>query len=142
MDSSLGEANGPSEGWTVSITDCLSIKAPVQGVVALGTLKHVSDHALESHPATVLWGVDPLDTVSMKGTNLIRNDDAAPAAEDLDVVAPILIEEGHHVSEEFVVSALVGAHSDGVRVLLDASLDDVSHRAVVAQVNDLSTELL
>ena len=42
-----------------------------------------------------------------------------------------------HVAEVLVVAALVGRHGDALGVLLDRGLDDLAHRTVVPEVDDL-----
>ena len=89
-----------------------------------------------SEPA-VLGGEDPGHAVGLELRDLARDDDPAAAAEDLDVAGAVLAQQVDHVLEELDVAALVGRHRDRLGVFLDRRLDDVGHRAVVAEVDDL-----
>jgi hypothetical protein len=69
--------------------------------------------------------------------DLLGQDHAAAAAEDPHVAGAAFLQHVVHVAEELVVAALVGRHGDALRVLLDRGVDDLLHRAVVAEVDDL-----
>ena len=73
----------------------------------------------------------------MQLLDLGRHDHAAAAAEDLDVAAAPLAQQVEHVLEVLEVPALVGRHRDALHVLLERAVDDLVHRAVVAEVDDL-----
>ena len=70
------------------------------------------------------------------GSSSLRHDDAAAAAENLDVGGAALAQQIHQVAEELVVSALIGAYRDGLRVFLDGSVDDLENRAIVTEMDD------
>jgi len=71
-----------------------------------------------------------------------RHDDAAAAAEDLDVRAAALAQQVEHVLEELDVPTLVGRDGDAVRVFLQRAADDLVDRPVVAQVDDFAARRL
>src|SRR5206468_9328191 len=64
-------------------------------------------------------------------------DHTSASGEHLDVLPAALAQQIEHVAEELNVPALIGAHRDSVRVLLQRGSDDLLDRAVVAKVNDL-----
>ncbi len=105
--------------------------------VEVGGLDHRGDHPVETHGAAVLGGEDLGHAVGLELGDLARDDDAAAAAEDLDVRGAALLEEIDHVLEELDVAALVGRDRDGLGVLLDGGVDDFLDRTVVAEVDDL-----
>ena len=69
--------------------------------------------------------------------DLVGHDDAATAAEDLDVAGALLAQRLDEVLEVLDVAALVGRHGDALHVLLDRGVDDLLDRAVVTEVDDL-----
>ena len=89
-------------------------------------------------PLAVLGREDARDAVALQLVDLGGDDDAAAAAEDLDVPGAPLAQQVEHVLEELDVAALVGRDRDAVRVLLDRAVDDLLDRAVVAEMDDLA----
>ena len=77
-----------------------------------------------------------VDAVVVQFLDLGRHDDAAAAAEDLDVLAAVGLQQVDHVLEELDVAALVGGDGDALHVFLQRGIDDFLHRAVVAEVDD------
>ncbi len=65
-----------------------------------------------------------------------------PPAEHLDIVAAVLAQQVHHVFEELDVAALIGSDRHALHVLLQGGVDDLLHRAVVAEMNDLGPRRL
>jgi len=53
------------------------------------------------------------------------------------VAGAVLAQHVDHVAEVLVVAAVVRAHGDTVRILLDRGADDVGHAAVVPEVDHL-----
>jgi len=106
-------------------------------VILRARADHVLDHAVEAEGTAVVGGEDLGDAVRLELPDLVGDDHAAAAAEDLDVGSAALPEQVDHVGEELDVAALVGGHGDTVGVLLDRGVDDFAHRAVVAEVDDL-----
>ena len=70
--------------------------------------------------------------------DLVVHDDAAAAADDLDVAGAALAQRLDEVLEVLDVAALVRRHRDALHVLLDRGVDDLLHRAVVPEVDDLA----
>jgi hypothetical protein len=60
-----------------------------------------------------------------------------PPPKTLMFSPPRCLEQVDHVLEEFDVAALVGRHRDALRVFLQGRIDDLVHRAVVAEVDHL-----
>ncbi len=87
--------------------------------------------------AAVLGGEDLGHAVGLELGDLARDDHPAAAAEDLDVLGAAFLEQVDHVLEELDVAALVGRDRDALGVLLDGGVDDLVHRAVVAEVDHL-----
>src|SRR5664279_2721313 len=106
--------------------------------IEIATLNHVVDHALEAHAAPVLGTVDAADAVGLQLADLVRGDDAAAAAENLDVACAPLPEQVHHVLEVLEVTALVAGDGNALGILLDGGVHDVLYGAVVAQVDHLA----
>jgi hypothetical protein len=109
------------------------------------SISPIIDADLSVHAPTelaVLGGVDAGDAVVVQLADLGRDDDAAPAAEDLDVLAAALAQQVDHVLEVFDVAALVAADRDAVGVFLQGGGDDLVDRAVVAQVHDFGAHAL
>ena len=103
--------------------------------VALGD--HGVDHPLEAEGLPVLGREDAGHPVGLEGGDLLGDDHPAAAPVDPDVTASLLPEAVDEVPEVLVVAALVGADGDAVDVLLDGGGDDLVHRAVVTEVDDL-----
>ena len=78
----------------------------------------------------------------MQLANFGWHNHAAAAAKDLNVFAPALAQQVHHVFEILHVAALVRADRDALRIFLQSSSDHFLDRAVVAQVNDLGPHAL
>ena len=109
------------------------------GQVGVAGLDHRVDHPGEAQLLAVLRGEDARDAARVQQVDLLADDDAAPAAEDLDVAGAVLGEELDQVAEVLDVPALVGADGDALDVLLDGGADDLADRAVVAEVDHLGT---
>ena len=107
--------------------------------VLLGALGHVGDHAVEAHALAVLWRVDASNAIGVQLVDLLAHDHSPAAAKDADMTGAALVQQVDHVFEIFDMPALIGAHRDGVGVLLDGGGDDVVDRAVVAEVDHLRT---
>ncbi len=75
----------------------------------------------------------------MQFVDLVGDDHAATATEDLDVRAAPLAQQVEHVLEELDVTALVRRDGDAVRVLLQRASDDFLDRAIVTEVDHLAT---
>ena len=104
-----------------------------------GASNEILDHRLEAEFHAVVGVVDALDAVFHQRGDLLGRDRAAAAAKDADVAGAHLLEPVHHVAEELVVTALVGADGNTVGVFLDGRTDDVVDTSVVAQMHDLDT---
>src|SRR5437879_6223469 len=105
--------------------------------IKIAARQHVVDHALQPQTLPVLGRVDARDAVVLQLLDLGRHDDAAAAAEHLDVLAAALPQQVEHVLEELDVSALVGGDGDALHVLLQRGTDDLLDRAVVPEVDHL-----
>ena len=105
-------------------------------------LQHRVDHAVEAEGASVVGGEDAGDAAPLQLGDLLRDDDAAAAAEHPHVARAALPQELHHVGEELHVAALVGGHRDPLGVLLDRGVHDLGDRAVVAEVDHLGAARL
>jgi hypothetical protein len=101
--------------------------------------EHIVDHPVEAHPPAVLRGVDLLDAMPLESLDLVWSDGSATTDHHANVFVTALTEHVHHVGEVLVVSALIRADRDRIRVLLDRGPDDVRHAAVVAQVHHFGT---
>ena len=99
-------------------------------------LDEVVDHRLKTHLHTIVGVVDALDAVVHQLPDFLGRDRAATAAEHAYMPGPELAKPVHHVTEELVVPALVGADGDAVGVLLDGRAHDVVDAAIVAEVHD------
>src|SRR5581483_98152 len=102
---------------------------------ALQATGDVINHAVEPEPAAVFGGVDLFHPVPLQHIDLVRRDRAPTADDDANVLAVTLAQHVHHVLEVLVVAALVGAHRDGIGILLYRRPHDVSDAAVVSQVD-------
>ncbi len=99
--------------------------------------ENIVDHAVQAEAPAVFGGVDLLDAVPFQSVDLLRRD-GAPAADDHpDMLVTTLPEHVHHVGEVLVVAALVGAHRDGIGVLLDRGTHDIGDATVMAQMDHL-----
>ena len=100
------------------------------------------DHALEAHQTAVFGRIDLGHAIGFQFLDLVGHDNPAAAAENLDVASVALPEQIDDVLEELHVAALVAAGAHGMGVFLDGRVDDVLHRAVVAQVDHLGSGAL
>jgi hypothetical protein len=107
--------------------------------VGVAGLDHRVDHPGEAQLLAVLRGEDACDAPLVEQVDLLADDDAAPAAEHLDVPSALLLEKFHQIGEVLDVPALVRADGHALDVLLDGGADDLADRAVVAEVDDLGT---
>ena len=96
-----------------------------------------ADHALQTEAAAVLGAEDARHAAGVELGDLLEPDRAAAAAVDAHLRRAALAQALHQVAVELQVTALVGRHRHGVRVLLDRGGDDLLHRAIVAQVDHL-----
>ena len=95
------------------------------------------DHPDEAHLLAVLGGEDR-DAGLAQPLDLLRHDDAATAAHHAHVARARGAQRLDEVLEVLHVAALVGRHRDALDVLLQRGVDDLLHRAVVAEVDDLA----
>src|SRR5262249_5925259 len=99
--------------------------------------EHVVDHSVETHPAAVLGRIDLLHPVPLQRLDSVRRNGPATADDNPDIRPATLLEHVHHVLEILIVAALIGAHGDTTRILLDGSADNIRYAAVVPQVDYL-----
>src|SRR5581483_184419 len=98
---------------------------------------HRVDHPGQAEALPVLRGEDLGDAVALQLLDLARHDGAPAAAVDLDVAGapgPQLVDQ---VLEVLDVAALVGRHRHALHVLLEGGDENLLHRPVVAQMDDL-----
>ena len=114
----------------------------VRRQVVVAAHHHLADHAGQAHALAVFGAVDAGHAVGLQLVDLGRHDDAAAAAEDLDVRAAALPQQVDHVLEVLDVAALVAADGDALHVFLQRGGDDLVDRAVVAEVDDLGAHAL
>ena len=95
------------------------------------------DHPDEAHLLAVLGGEDR-DAGVAQPLDLLRHDDAATTADHAHVARARGAQRLDEVLEVLHVAALVGRHRDALDVLLQRGVDDLLHRAVVAEVDDLA----
>ena len=109
---------------------------------AIGSTSHACDdrvdHRGEAQLLAVLGREDPGDAVRLELGDLARDDHAAAAAEDAHVPEPAGAQLVDQVAEVLVVAALVRRHRHALGVLLHDRREDLVHRAVVAEVDDLA----
>ena len=108
------------------------------GEVDVGRGDDLVDHPLQPQLLAVLRGEDPGHAVVVQLADLRRHDDAAAAAEDLDVAGAVVAQQVEHVLEELDVPALVRRDRDALCILLDRAVDDLLDRAVVAEMDHLA----
>ncbi len=108
----------------------------LRGQVDVARAHQGVDHAGEAEPLPVLRREDR-DAAAAQQRDLLGDDDAAAAAEHLHVAGADLLEALLEVAEVLDVAALVAAHGDALRVLLQGRGDDLLDAAVVAEVHDL-----
>ena len=65
------------------------------------------DHSLEPHFPAVVRRENPCNSILMKFTDLIRQDDTAPAAKNADMRSFALLQLIVQISEKFHMAALV-----------------------------------
>ena len=106
-----------------------------QVVVAVGD--HAVDHPDQAHPLPVL-GREDGDPRVAQALDLVAHDHATTTAHDLDVPGAALAQRLHEVLEVLDVPALVRRHGDALHVLLERSVDDLGHGAVVPEVDHLA----
>ena len=102
-----------------------------------GARDEIVDHALEAELEAVVRVVDPLHAQRLELRDLGRRDRAAATAEHADAAGAALAQHLDHVAEVLDVPALVRAHRDRVRVLLDRGPDDLGDSPVVPEVDHL-----
>ena len=110
--------------------------------ILVGACHHVVDHALQAHLLAVTDRVEMGDAVGVQFLDLVRDDDAAATAEDLDVFAAALAQQVHHVLEELDMAALVRGDGNALRIFLQGGVDDLLHRTVMAEVDDFGAGAL
>jgi hypothetical protein len=79
-----------------------------------------------------------LDAVLHEFPDFVGRDGPAAAAEHAYVARVQLRQAIDHVTEELVVTALVGAHRDSVGIFLHRRAHDVIHASIMAEMNHLS----
>ncbi len=94
------------------------------------------DHALQAHGPSVVGREHARDAVVVQLRDLVRQDRAAAAGKDEDAPSGSR-DQIVHVLEELEVPALVARDGDALHVLLHGAVDDLAHRAVVPEVDDL-----
>jgi hypothetical protein len=99
---------------------------------------HFVDHALQAHGAPIVGREHARDAVRVQLRDLRRQDGAAASGEDQDA-PPRGGNQVVHVLQELEVSALVAGQGDALGILLDGAVDDLAHRAVVAEVDDFGS---
>ena len=104
--------------------------------VDVALLDQLVDHAGEAEALAVLGGED-VHAALAQPLDLLRHDHPTAATEDLDVVGAALAQRLHEVLEVLDVPALVRRDRDSLGVLVENGVDDLLHRAVVAEVHHL-----
>ncbi len=107
------------------------------GHFEIGLVHDIVDHALQAHLDAVFRSIKAGYPVLVQLLDLGRNNDAAPAPENLDLTAAAFPEQIDHVLEELQMPPLIGGHGDALDVFLQGGVDDFLHRAVVSQMDDL-----
>src|SRR5262249_23156683 len=82
------------------------------------------------------------DAVSFEVALFVMDDDAAAAAPDFHITRAVFIEQVFHVLEILDVTALVRAHANGLRALLQNRFDHVAHGSIVTEVDHFRAEIL
>ena len=100
-------------------------------------LHEMVDHALKPQLAAVFRGVDLGHPVSLQFPGLLRHDNPAAAAENLDMPATGAVQKIHRVLEKLHVAALIAAYAHRVDILRHRRLHHLGHRTVVTQVDHL-----
>ena len=104
----------------------------------VGQAHHLVDHALQADALAISRGVDAADPVAVQLVQFLGHDHPAAAAEHADIPAAARTQQVDHVFEILDVAALVGGDGHALHILLQGRGDDLAHRAVVAQVDDLN----
>ena len=117
--------------------DRVRLRGGELGEIVVAAAQQIVDHPLQAQLGAVFRGIQAGHSIGLKLANFRRHDDAAAAAEHLDILAAARTQQIHHVLEEFDMPALVGGDGHTLHVLLQCGVDDLLHRAVVAQMNDL-----
>ncbi|MNS48889.1 hypothetical protein D3C72_814750 [compost metagenome] len=133
----LGGGDGPGDRAGRADLHRTGLRHAALGHAVVTLAHHLVDHALEAQQAAVFRREDLRHAVGLELGDLGRHDHAAAAAVDADVAGAALFEQVDHVLEVLDVAALVAGERDAVRVLLNRGVDDLGHRAVVAQVDHL-----
>src|SRR5438045_1903268 len=98
-------------------------------------LRHeIIDHTLKSYRATVVGGIDAGNAVLHKVADLLRQDHSSAATKNSDMAGASFSQKVHHVSEVFVVPALVAGHCDGLCIFLYSSGDNFFNRTIVSKM--------
>ena len=132
----LGRGDRPGHGRPLTGDDRRRRGRALVPQVGVAGRHDLVDHARQAEPLAVL-GAEDGDAGGAQPLDLGRHDDAAAAADDLDVAGARLAQQLHEVLEVLDVPALVRADGDALHVLLDGGVDDLAHAAVVPEVDDL-----
>ena len=79
-------------------------------------------------------GIDLRDAVRFQLRDLFGYDNAAAAAEHLDMLDFVLSEEIDDIFKELHMAALVAAYADRLSVFLNCRFDDLGHGSIVSQM--------
>ena len=102
-----------------------------------GSRDEVLDHRLKAELHTVVRVVNTLYPVVHQAADFFGRNRAATTTEYFYVARIELTQAIDHVTEEFVVAALVRTNGNTVRIFLNCGTDDVIHTAIVAEVHNL-----
>ncbi len=127
----------PVFGHDIAILQAGKAAWRIGGKVHVASLYHRQYHADQTQALAVFRTENAADTVGVQVRNLIRHDNAAAAAEHLDVLAATLFQQVYHVLEVFDVATLVAGNGDTLRIFLQGGGDDLFDRAVVPKVDYL-----
>ena len=133
----LGAGDRPGHREPVAGQHRLDVGLALLPGVEVAVGDHGVDHADQAHPLAVLGGEDRHPGLAQP-RDLRGHDHAAAAADDPDVVGAGLAQRLHEVLEVLHVAALVRRDRDALDVLLERRVDDLLHRAVVPEVDDLA----
>ena len=131
----LQHRDRPGQGGGVAGEDRLDV-GPGRREVDVAGADQLVDHAGQAEPLAVL-GREDGDAPRPECGDLLRHDDAAPAAEHLHVPGTGLGQAVDEVAEVLDVPALVGREGHALHVLLEGRTDDGVDAAVVAEVHHL-----
>ena len=135
--SALGAGDGARDGEAVTGEDLLGRHRTLGPEVDVAVGDDGVDHPHQAHLLAVLGGEDR-DARRAQTGDLRRDDDAATAADDLDVARTLGAQRLHEVLEVLHVPALVGRDRDALDVLLERGGHDLLHGAVVTEVDHLA----